>query len=328
MKVKVEFSGNEIVGWEEVSIKRSLSEICGSFTMGIFDEPPEFIPDRNDSIKVFIDDNLLITGYLDERKIDISSNSYSLSISGRDKTADLVDCGLENPPYVFTNQTIGQVAKKICSNFGIKVLESYDSRVYKSMTYEIGKSIFSFLNEYAGNGGYILTSTEKGEFKILNPKFTKNIGKIKEGFGTTKLSRNEKFDNRYSKYIVTGKSLYDSCKSSIDDSSTKRYRPLIKSVDKPLTPEKAKSYARYEKAMRNNLTKIDLTLDDWYSSKDILYLPGTLINLESHTLRVDDEFLIDSVEFVLSNSEYSVNLSLVDKNAYELDKSTDAFFKG
>lgn len=326
MKVLVKFVDKELIGWEDVSIKRSLDSLCGSFTLSIFDDPPEFTPDKNDNIKVLIDDNLLITGYLDERQIEISSNSYSLSISGRDKTADLVDCGIENPPFVFTNQTIGQVATKLCQPFSIKVDKSYDTRVFKSMTYEIGQSIFSFLYEYSQKNGCLLTSNEKGDFKILNPSFTQNIGKIKEGYGTLKLNRSEKFDIRFSKYIVKGKSLYDTAKATESDSSVKRYRPLILNPDKPLTTEACKEYAKYEKMMRLTKNEINLTLDDWYSSKDILYSPGKLINLESSTLRVDDEFLIKSVEFVLSNSEYSTNLVLVNKNAYNLDKSKDTFY--
>ena len=53
--------------------------------------------------------------------MSIDSGSFSLSVSGRDKTADLIDCSATGNSE-FNNKTLTAIAQELCAPFGIAVL--------------------------------------------------------------------------------------------------------------------------------------------------------------------------------------------------------------
>lgn len=321
--VTAENGGNQITGWESVSITRTLDAAAGTFTLDVYDNAPEYLVDVNLPIEIFIDDNKIITGWVDNEDISISSNSYSYSVSGRDKTADIIDCSQIDKPFVFSNQTLGQVAEKLCSPFGIKVIKKTDTDIYKSLTIEQGQAIYTFLDEYAQKQGYIINSNVDGDLVIYNPTNFKTLGNIVEGYNVLSLSKKTKLDGLYSDYMVKGKSQYTNAISTIKDMSIKRYRPILITPEKPVTNKTAKERAVWEKLIRiSRSISINITLDSWYLDEKII-LPGYIVNLDSSTLRFNSELLIKTVTYNLSNSEYTADLELVDPKSYETENGQE-----
>jgi len=327
--VRVSTGEFNVSGWENVTINRSLENGAGTFTLQLYDDPPEFVPDINEPITVLIDDMPVITGYIDDRSISISSSSYELSISGRDKTADIIDCNQANPPFVFKNQSLDNVAKRLCNPFNIDVVShaSVSAEIYKSMTINQDQTIFTFLDEYARKRGFLCNSNEQGNLVIFNPKEFENIGNLKEGYNILSLSRKENFSKRYSDYTVKGQSQYSRTIGVAKDDSVKRFRPKVLAIKKQLTNADAIDYAKWSASVsRARGDELEVTIDDWYIDNNLI-LPGRSVTLDSYTLRIDDEFLIKSVNFSLSNSEYSAVVSLVKPEVFDTDENYEGFKK-
>ena len=105
--------GAEIKGWRSVSVGLSLSTICNGFSLSQFVgddfESPVLFP--GDSIRIECDGELLLDGYVDEMSSSFSSGNHSISISGREKTCDIVDCSLKDFGKTWKKKTVSQIVK-------------------------------------------------------------------------------------------------------------------------------------------------------------------------------------------------------------------------
>lgn len=109
-KVTLKCKGNEFSHWESVTITSGLNELSRSFLLDV----TYLLPQQNhlhdlfnpgDKVQVFIDDDLVLTGYIDKTPITYDGNSIKVQVIGRSKTEDLVDCNPwpEGDPIQFDN---------------------------------------------------------------------------------------------------------------------------------------------------------------------------------------------------------------------------------
>jgi prophage tail gpP-like protein len=93
-ELTVLIEGEEFGGWEDVSVRRSLDMFCGSFQLILADDQKgrdwSFATQKNCVLK--INRIPVLTGFVDEVRFNISGEQHNVTIAGRDKTADLVDC--------------------------------------------------------------------------------------------------------------------------------------------------------------------------------------------------------------------------------------------
>ena len=99
MKLELKVQNRKYSGWENVRISKSMQSIAHNFSMDIFKGDQVEIGD-DDLIQILVDDKIFFTGYLDNMTIGISDTKKPLSISGRSKAIDLIDCNIsENKQY-------------------------------------------------------------------------------------------------------------------------------------------------------------------------------------------------------------------------------------
>lgn len=95
--VRLQVNGLAFGGWKAVRIEAGIERQARSFTLTITDRWPgsdglqrRVVP--GDACEVRIGDDLVLTGYVDATPISYDGSSVSVSVQGRSKTADLVDC--------------------------------------------------------------------------------------------------------------------------------------------------------------------------------------------------------------------------------------------
>lgn len=81
-------------GWKSMRVTRSLDSISGSFEVSVSDQSQhhEWPIQEGDACILKIDDHPLVTGYVDVRRVSFAAGSHDVTVAGRDRTADLVDC--------------------------------------------------------------------------------------------------------------------------------------------------------------------------------------------------------------------------------------------
>ncbi len=208
--------------WTSVEVTRDLREISGSFHLQYVDDyaiasaAPVFTGEQPflASIKagmaftLSIDGEVEMTGHIDEVEREWSATSYSARVTGRDKTADLVDCSAApTGPAEYSNLDLLQLATLICKPFGITPRADIDiGAPFPRITLNPHETAFSLLEKQArqratllvsdGVGGLLLTrgGTSQAPAPLVRP------GNIQGGKATYSLRR------RYSDTYVKGQS--------------------------------------------------------------------------------------------------------------------------
>jgi prophage tail gpP-like protein len=127
--VSLEVGGRRYEGWKSARIKRAIDQLSGSFTLDIADTWPDraetwqIEPGAECVLKIGAD--VVVTGYVDSVKVRATATEHVITVDGRDKTADLVDCSAE--PREWQGLTFEQVAADVCKPYGIKVLTQLSS---------------------------------------------------------------------------------------------------------------------------------------------------------------------------------------------------------
>ena len=94
--VRLEVDGKLYGGWKDIEINRSLEQCAGTFKLSVTDRWPQQSQSRQvpagASCRVLVNGASVITGYVDDVEVSYDPNGHTYSVTGRDKTADLVDC--------------------------------------------------------------------------------------------------------------------------------------------------------------------------------------------------------------------------------------------
>lgn len=95
-RVEVRVSGQKYGGWKSVKVDIGMDQIARGFKLSVTDTFPgntDFHRLRNgDLVQLFIDDDLVCTGYIDHVNISYSGTAITVDVDGKSKTVDLVDC--------------------------------------------------------------------------------------------------------------------------------------------------------------------------------------------------------------------------------------------
>src|SRR5262245_29527373 len=90
--------GKGYAGWKSIRVTQSIESLSGSFALEVSDrwggqdKPWPII--EGDVCRVEIAGQVVIDGYVDKRSLSASKDSRTLSYSGRDRAAALVDCSM------------------------------------------------------------------------------------------------------------------------------------------------------------------------------------------------------------------------------------------
>lgn len=362
-EVSLYISDKKFSGWKSVSISRSLEAASGAFNLDVVDYNPEIQKEykirAGEECRVLIGNDTVITGYIDSAKASISSDSFGVSISGRDRTADLVDCSVSGKPE-YRNKSLISIAREFCKPFNIPVLseDGQDAELsvrinpkaarsiaqkarrrkkqsgvfagenIKTFRSQPGETVLETLERVAKEKGVLITSTPNGELLFTRSGKNSSGATIREGENLLGGDSEENHKDRFSDYIVNGQqpgvegvgNRWSAFKSQTKDQAVKRYRPLIILAENAMGHSGAKRRATWEASVRAAKSfSTNLEVTEWRDDNGNLWEVNTLVKVESPSLRLDRELLITDVTFNLSDSGRTTSLQLKRPDAYLLE---------
>lgn len=314
--------GQVYQGWTKVEVTRSLEAMAGSFSLELtwkwqgseqqykaFVEPIK----QGQACTVDIGSERVITGYVDDWIPSYDANSVVISVSGRDKTADLVDCSIDHPSGQFNNQTLTQIANTVCEPFGIKVMVNADvGAPFARIQIDQGESPHELLTRLARQRGVLLTSDTFGNLVITR------ASKVKAGvsliLGENVLAARGRFSwrQRYSKFTVkaagaafgsqwdgAAQATVGGIKADVTDDEIGRYRPMIIVNEEITTAEGAAKRGQWERQRSiGKSNSAEYTVTGWrIPQTGKLWNINTLVPVVDEILGLDEELLIVSVMF-------------------------------
>lgn len=346
--IELAVNGVRISGWESVEITKSMTSLCGTFSLsqsatrdGVkLEHLPVFPGDR---VEIWRNSVRMLTGFVDDTSPSIDASSHTIGVSGREITGDLVDCGLlstgKSAGTWRTKITLPQLITQLVTPFGLKFSAAGGADpgdAFPKFSAEPGDSIFVTMQKAcnlrgvlpmtAGDGSVILVQEGKGHTK--DPLvYGSNIKKADGKFS---------LKDRFSVYVVRGEA-----KSSGDffnaggkygfearatDSGVPRYRPLVIHAGSDVPDKKtAQHRANWEASTRAaKAGTVEVVVQGWAQSDGSLWTCANLVTVQIPPILgpTPRDLLISSVRYSYGTGGEEVTLSLVQPGAYAPEPGT------
>lgn len=321
---------SEFSGWEHISVRRSMQDLAGSFDLQVTERWAENpVARRIQSgarCQVLIDDVPVITGSVDATPVDYDSSMMRLSVQGRDRTGDLVDCSA--PALQWIGRSIAQVAAELCKPFGIEVINlAKADRAFRSYKPGDGESVFEMLDKAARMRGVLLTTDGRGRLVITRVGASKAGDSIELGRNVISASGSHDLRDCFSVYTVKGQQqggvLDDEAACHVvgkaRDTRIVRHRPITLLCDGPADSSTAREKAIWERNVRTGRSEsITYTLYGWRQANGDLWQPNLLVPVLDEYQRIDGERLITDVSYSIDDRGEICELTVMPVSAFAL----------
>lgn len=354
----LEVNGLRYQGFTDVNVVKSIENLAGQFTFSTtvkdgFTSATEsgitFLTGNlgtlqndlkiQDEVKIYIDDTLLISGFIEDLSIAYSADSHSISIAGRDKTGDLIDSSIIQKSY--SQRGFVKLIEMVLKDNGhtsISVINDVANlsnlEANEIIKTEKGDSIATFLDRYAKKLQVLLITNEDGDLVITREGADLAIGNLisqMNGSNNNILSANisvntsERF--RYIE-VYSQSSNDDYTASSVNQSAiaidsvirdTRRKRVTMSTATKALSLNNLAKWSvnvRKAKGSRYNCK-----VQGFYTqrNKGALWTPNTLVQLIDDRCQVNGQFLIQGVSYSKSLQGTFTELSIVERGAFTVE---------
>lgn len=330
--VQLKVNGSIYGGWKSMRLERGMEQCAGVFELGITELWADLIESREispgDECTVLLKETTVITGFVDEMTFAYTDTTHDLSVRGRDKTGDLVDCSAIKPAGQWTGRKLEQIAADLCKPFGIKVITETDTgKPFPRFALQQGESVFEAVERMARIRAVLVTSDGKGNL-VFTRASTKRVATVLElGANIKEANATLSFKDRFSKYILKGQAAggdffsgkaASQIKAEATDPRVTRYRPLIVVSEGQDIAASLKDRVKWEASVRAARSNdISITVQGW-THADGLWEPNTLVYVRDSWTRLDAELLIKKVSYRLDSGGTFTELTLTSADAYKL----------
>lgn len=335
--VSITVNNQTIAGWQKIRVTRSLERIPNDFEI----ELTEFFPGQLSTITVApgtpcelkIGGDLVITGYVDRYIIKLEDGSHNITITGRSKSQDLVDCSAIWEGGQISGTSAADVASKLAATYDIiiKVLQgNADMKsipqfnlMYGETPAEIIDRItkFSALLYYDDTDGNLILS-QVGEAAMASG-FT-------EGVNVESSQATFSADQRYANYKVALLSISTAgdrgnsgfLREIAEDPGARANRTKIIICEAGGQGQQiTQARGEWERNRRmGRAYQLDVVTDGWRDSDGTLWTPNRLVPVNMPTSKlVDKNYVIGEVTYILDENGTTARLTLMPPDAYSVE---------
>lgn len=319
-ELKLQIGGRILSGWDQVRVTRNIERLPSDFELSLMDYYPGsqnkqlVIP--GDACVVSIDDDTVITGYIDKWAPMISRSRHAVKATGRSKCADLVDCSAYWPNNVISKATPLQIAQRLAQPYGITVNSDLNfGTVVPQFTLNWGESSQEVLERVTRWAGMLYYDQPDGSLLLTRVGTKRAASGVEQGVNLQDAAYETSMDQRFSVYTgvsmsvspineLSGDQAYKAVSlatANDPEAASMRYRNRVVIVESTMTaPEQAKMCIDWEMNRRYGRSKVlQVKVDSWRDSAGKLWEPNTLIPISVPVFGLTDElWLLAEVTFV------------------------------
>ncbi len=213
-QLTVTATGQDIKGWQDISITRSIESFPSSFQLGLTENYPhanEVIIVPGTVVYIKIGNDLVLTGYCDRYNADITPETHDVQIQGRSYCEDLVDAdALFDNSVVAAGQTITQIATMLCAPFGITVKNNVDDGPpIPSIVINLGEKPYEIIEKLARWVGLLVYDDVDGNLILDRAGSITAAGGFQQGHNIQSASAHLQVDQRFTEYFVVWQAVND-----------------------------------------------------------------------------------------------------------------------
>lgn len=319
-------NGTRYAGWEEIDVQRSMRAISGRFSLMVSerfpDNPARWEVSQGAACELLLDGQTVITGFVDTRQASFSSSSHTVSVSGRDRSADMVDSAPEIGTYELAGLTALQVAQRLARPFnvpissavsGLKTLERFDIQP--------GETAFESVSRACQMSAVLPIPQGDGSVVLEREGRARASTELREGQNILTASLKKSDEQRFHRYIVAGQHFGSDTlfgeeaatpRAEATDPNIRRSRVLYLRPSGNLSAAQAQDRANWEAANRAAAgIEVGVTVQGWAQRDGRLWQINRVVRIVCPTLSIDADMLIVSVTFTLDSEGTRTAMTLV-----------------
>lgn len=330
--VQLQIAGHSYGGWKSIQITKSLEQLAHTFRLGITEKwinQDQRLPIAEGApCTIAVDDDEIITGYVDEAPNQYTVRSHTVTVGGRSKTGDLVDCSAIYQTGSWADADLLQIATDLCDPFGIVVQSEVPvGTVFKRFSIQEGETVHECLERAARVRNLLLTTSPTGDLVLTRSGRVRTSTALEYGRNVKSGGRSGSWKERFSKYVVksqgSGSDDFNAASSSqqsaeISDQAVTRYRPLIILAEDSVTGQAVSDRATWERNIRAGRSqRVRYQVMGW-SHEGGLWEPNMLVHVIDPVVMVDAELLLVTVSLVKDEQGTRADLELTGKDAFDI----------
>lgn len=333
--LEVEVRGERWTGWLSIEVLRAVDAAAGRFRLSTVPSRTETWPIRpQDEVTIRIGGEELVTGHVDELRATSSVGGREVTVAGRDRTADLVDCAAVTTPGTWFGAGLEEIVRELATPYGVQVIR-LTSRVgepFDVFKLQVGESAWAAI-ERAARARSVLTTTDgQGRLILTTPGVGQaEVDLVEGGPGANVLSSSFRWnlESRYRTYLVRGQGRGSddgwgdevaAIEGEAQDLEILRERTTLVISDGPLTFSDAEDLARWTAAhARARSIELDVTVLGWLQYPDgPPWRPNETVIARIPSIGVEGRWLIRSVRHSRDREASARTiLGLVPEDAYD-----------
>lgn len=349
--VTIKVNGVDLTGWKSVKITAGIEtcpRVFEATTSEATGDPKSLTVRPGDKCEAWLGDYRMVTGYVNRWTGSIGSHSHEVSMSGRGKCQDLVDCAAYWPGQQIMSTSVLQVAKDLAKPFGITVagasgpsvgLPGTDrtSRLIPYMVLMIGETPWQLIDRMCRLAGLLAFEQADGSlllaegpsaaedaplnFEVAGTGFEEGVNILSASLS---LSDDQRF-SEYTTYVFSFNPLleFGEAENKITvsaDQGVTRHRPaaLIAEWGKEQSLQVAFDRGAWEAARRWGQSHyLRIVTDSWRDGAGKLYRPFTLARVKLPTLKIEDvTWMVSEVVYIKDGDGTHCELTLAPPAAY------------
>lgn len=324
--VTIAVGGRSYTSFERFELDAALNEAARSFEVECAHEGGPGVTAWTFSagarVSIAFNGDLALAGHVDRYRPRVSGTARTAIVSGRSKAADFVDSSAEHDKGEWRDKTVGDLARDL-DRFGIGIRADAGLKAIKVMRITPGETAFRAVERYCRSQGLTLCGQADGSVLITRGGTGRHAGGLIEGDNLLEAEADHNWSGRHSEYRVRGQRPDGHGRSNLEieriarDSVVNRHRPVIIVVEEDTDTERAATRAknRKDRAAGAGL-RATVHTQGFRDRAGVVWEPGHIVYLESPSLNVQQDMLLEKVNFRQDEGGSISTLSLVDPRAY------------
>lgn len=324
-----------ISGWTGIRVGRGVERLPSDFSLELTERYPgeanAFVVQPMDPITVKLGSDLVLTGYVDRLATSISAGQHSVTVSGRGKCADLVDCAAIWAGGQISNADVLSIATKLAEPYGITVQSlSGSGLIVPQYNINWGSTVFEIIEMLCRWSGFLVYDGTDGNLILARAGAGKHASGIAQGVNAQSANFVSAADQRFSQFVVrrigtdtlSDLGTVGNMEFVAQDVGMKRTRMRYIIMETGDYGPIAKQRASWEIARRYGRgNQVRAVLDSWRDSAGQLWTPNQLIDVDLPTLKVAPglPWLISEVTYLRDEQGTRAELMLMPPQAFELE---------
>lgn len=157
--------GERYHGWKTIRVTRSLERAAADFALSVSSQEPWPVY-TGAECQVYVDDDLLLSGWVDAYRPGCSAGQHNIELTGRSKTCDFVDSSVTIDGGQLKGLNLRQVAELLAEPFKLQVLAEEEGEPVPEVQVQQSETCFALVERLARLQELLVTDDAVGNLVL------------------------------------------------------------------------------------------------------------------------------------------------------------------